>query len=103
MGEQDFGRVGDLCEPFVAHFEHAYFVGGAETVLDAAQYPVDVVAVAFELEYDVHDVFQHLGPRYCAVFGDMTDEQDGSPRRFGVFKQHGGALPYLRYAAGRRL
>ena len=48
-------------------------------------------------------MFQHLGPRYCAVFGDMADEQDGSPRRFGVFKQHGGALPYLRYAAGRRL
>ena len=62
MGEQDFGGVAHLAQAAFEHLEDADFVRGAETVLDAAQQAVGVVAVALELEHHVHDVSRIFGP-----------------------------------------
>ena len=103
MGQQDFGRVVDPAQSAVEHLEDTDFVGGAETVLDAAQDAVDVVAVALELEYDVDYVFQYLGSGNGAVLGDVADDEDGRGGRLGVFEQRGGAFADLRHAARRRV
>ena len=103
MGQQDFGRVVDPAQSAVEHLEDTDFVGGAETVLDAAQDAVDVVAVALELEYDVDYVFQYLGSGNGAVLGDVADNEDGRGGRLGVFEQRGGAFADLRHAARRRI
>ena len=103
MGQQDFRRIIDSPQPGVEHLEDPDLERGAETVLDAPQNAVDVVAVAFELQNHIDDVFQYLGAGYRAVLGDVSDDEDRRSGRFGVFQQRGGAFADLRHASRRRV
>ena len=101
MGEQDLRRVADLDQPFVFHLEDTDLESGSETVLDAAQNAIYVVVVAFELQYDINDVFQNFRPGDDAVLGDVSDNDDRGPVLLGIFLQQGRAFSDLGDAARR--
>ena len=103
MRQQDLGRVVHAPQAAVQHLEHPDFERRAETVLYAAQDAVDIVAVAFELQDNVDDVFQDLGPGDASVLGDVADDEDRRPGRLGILEQRRGAFAYLRHASRRRV
>ena len=63
------------CSPSARHLHEPELVGGAEPVLQRAQHPQRVVAVAFERQHGVDDVLEHARPGERAVLGDVADEQ----------------------------
>ena len=101
LREEEFRRVVDGAQPVGVHFVNAEFGRRSEAVFDAAEDAIEIMAVAFELQHAVHDVFQHLRPCDTPLLGDVADEQHGHALVFGEFQQGGCALTDLSYAAGR--
>ena len=60
-----------------------------------------MVAVALQVEHDIHDVLQHARPRNRAGLGHMPDDEDGHALRLGQVLQARGALANLADAARR--
>ena len=52
--------------------------------------------VALELQYRVHDMFQHFGPRQRSFFIDMPDDDKGDVTGLGELQNARRALAYLR-------
>ena len=64
----------------IIHLKDAQFGGGAEAVFHATHNTVAVVAVAFKLDDCIDDVFQDFRTSQGAVFGNVTDKEDGDGR-----------------------
>lgn len=77
LGEEELGGVFDFAQSVGCHFVDAEFGGGAEAVFDGAEDAVHVLAVAFELQDGVDDVFEDFRSGDVAVFVDVSDEDDG--------------------------
>ena len=103
MRQQDFRRVRHFDQPFAAHFENADLESGSESVFNTAQDAVDVVVVAFELQYHVDDVFEDFRTGDDSVFRDVPDDDDGCVGLLRVFHQQCSTLADLRNAARRRI
>ncbi len=100
VGEEHAAGVGHAHQPALGHLEHAQLAGGPVPVLDGAQQPQGVVALALEGENGVHDVLQHPGAGEGPVLGDVTDEHGGHPAALGQLRQGLGAAPHLGHRAG---
>ena len=59
------------------------------------------MAVAFELQNGVDNVFQHLRTGNGSFFGDVTHEHYGGVACFGKFEQSGSAFANLGDRTGR--
>src|SRR2546422_9879942 len=84
------------------HLKYAYFVRWAETVLDAAQQAVRVIAFAFQVEDGISDMFQSFGTGDSAFLGDMSNDEDRNMRAFGQLHQLEGAFAHLADAPRSR-
>ena len=60
------------------HFENTDFVGSPETILYGSDDAMVVVALPFEVEDGIDDMFQSLGPGDASVLGYVTYEEDGN-------------------------
>ena len=103
MREEQFGRIGDLTESGLLHLVDAQFGCAAEAVLYGSEDAIHVMLVALELYDRVDDVLKDLGSGERTLLIDMSDKDDGCAGGLGVTEQGGGALPYLRDAAGAAL
>ena len=65
------------------HLEDAEFLGGAEAVLDGAEQPKAVAAVALQVEDRVHQMLQGHRAGNGALLGDVADDKDGGAGEFG--------------------
>jgi hypothetical protein len=63
-----------LSQSVVPHLVNAQFTGASKAILDASEYSVEVVLVAFELEDNIHDVFQNLWACQCSFLVDVPNE-----------------------------
>ena len=102
LSHNDLTRIRYLDKPRIAHFEHAYLVGRAVTVLYRAYYSVRICALAFEIKHRVNHMLKELRTRNSAFFIDVTHEKYGSPVRFRVIYEGHSSLAHLRYASGCR-
>ena len=101
FGEEQFRGICHFPQPGAGHLEHADLVGRAEPVLDRAQDPELVRALALEREHRVDHVLDDAGSRDLPVLGHMADEQH---RRAGAFREADQRLrgrAHLGYRAGR--
>jgi hypothetical protein len=103
LGEQLRRRILDLGEAGAAHLEHAELLRRSEPILVTAQDPVRAAAFALELEHDVDQVLERLGPGDRAVLGDVTDEDRRRAGGLGVRHEARRALAHLRQRAGDRI
>ncbi len=62
-----------------------------------------MVALAFEIEHGVDDVFQHLGAGEAAVLGDVADEKGRQVVALGGEQELRRGFAHLADAARRRL
>ena len=99
--EQSRG-VGHFHQPRLLHLKDPQFVGGAEAVLDGAQQPEGVAAVALEVEHRIYEMLQHHGAGDGAFLGDVADQEGGDAGEFGLLHQAEGGLPDLGQRAGGR-
>ncbi len=92
--------MADFGQSTGVHFEHADLVGRSEPVLDTAQDPELVVAVALEVEHGVDEMLEDAGTGNCAFLGDMPDQDDRDAGGFGPVHDPGGRFADLTDAAG---
>ncbi len=59
--------------------------------------------VALEIQYGIHDMFEHFGSGDGAFFGHVTYQQDGYTALLGPALQASCALPHLADAACCRI
>ncbi len=76
FGEKQGRWVCDFLEPGVGHLEDADFVGRAEPVLDGAENPELMAALAFEVEHRVDHVLEDARAGDQAFLGDVADKQE---------------------------
>src|SRR5579884_1036864 len=84
------------------HLEDADLVGCAKAVFHTAQQSVGMIALPLEIENRVRDMFKRLWSRHCALFSDMSNDED---RREGVLcelHQLHRAFTHLADTAGCR-
>ena len=79
FGEKPCGRIGDLGQSGIGHFEDADLIGGTKAIFHGAENPVGLPLLALEIKHGIHDVFQGPGPGNRAVFRHMSDEKDRRP------------------------
>ena len=84
LAEEQLGRIGDLAQALVRHFEDADLVGRAEAVLHRAQDAVVVAAFALEIEHGVDHVLDDARAGDLAFLGDMADQHDRRTCGFGI-------------------
>ena len=87
--KENCGWVLYFPEPLAGHREHTQFIDRTKSILDRPNHPVPAATVAFEIQYRVHHVFQHLGPRQGAFLGDMAHQDDTTPVLFCPTHQAG--------------
>ena len=75
LGEER-AEDGHLDQTALGHLEHADLVGRAEPVLDRAQDPELMAALAFEIDHGVDHVLEHPRPGDLAVLGHVPDQQE---------------------------
>ena len=71
-------------------------------MLDRAEQPERVVAVALEGQHRVDEVLEQAGPGQRPVLRDVTHEHRGDATRLGLLHEPVGRLAHLSDAARRR-
>ncbi len=103
LGQEQFGRIGDLAQAEPGHLEHADLVGRAEAVLHRAQDAELLRAFALERQHRVDHVLDHARAGDLAVLGDVADQDDGGAGFLGEADQRLRRGAHLRDRAGRGL
>ena len=87
--------------PSPRHLEDPHLVGRAEAILDAAQQPVGMETLAFEIQHRVHDVLQRARAGDRALFGDVTDDTNRYVQTFRSLHEPQRTLAHLADAPRR--
>ncbi len=98
--QEEVRRVGDVLDSVVVQHETPDLVGRAESVLDPADHPQRAVAVAFEMQHHVDEMFQRARSGDGPVLGDVADEDQRDAVGLRGGGQRGGDRAHLRDAAG---
>ena len=101
-GQEQRRWIGDLGQAGAGHLENADFVRRAIAILDRAQDPELVAAVALEIKHRVDHVLQHPGAGDLSVLGDVADEDQREALAFGQPDQFLRRGADLGHGAGRR-
>ena len=99
LSEQGGGGVFNFGKTGFFHGENGGFAGGTEAVLDGTDDFEAAVAVAFEVEYNVDEVFEGFGAGEGAFFGDVADDDNGGVGGFGGANDEVAAVGDLGDAA----
>src|SRR5258706_547581 len=95
LGEEEAGGVGDVEHTVAGHLEDAHLVGRAEAVLDAAQQPIGVEALALQVEDGVYYVLQRARAGHRALLRHVPDDADRYVEAFRRLHQPQRALAHL--------
>ena len=98
--EEQSAGVGDLGDAVTGHLEAAHLIRRPEAVLVGAHETQRGLAVALELQHDIHEVFEQAGAGDRAVFGDVADEQHRQVAILADADERRRDLAHLRGPAG---
>ena len=91
VGEEHLAGIGNTCETSLGHLEESELARRTEAVLDGAEQPQRMVAVTFEGEHGVDDVFEHPRTSEATFFRDVSDEDHGDVATFCFLNESIGA------------
>ena len=83
LAQKQTAGVGHGGQSVAGHLVNADFVGWAEAVLDRAQNPERMAALALEVQDGVDHVLDHLGAGDRAFLSDVADEDNRRPPALG--------------------
>ena len=81
------------------HLEYSHFMSCSEAVFHSAQEAIGVIALTFEIEHGVGNMFQRFGAGYGTFLGDMADDENGCMAAFCQLHKLKRALTYLANAS----
>ena len=99
LAQKQAAGVGHGGQSVAGHLVNADFVGRAEAVLDRAQNPERMAALALEVQDGVDHVLDHFGAGDRAFLGDVADEDNRRPPALGQPDQLLRRAAHLRHRA----